>query len=83
MRLACPTQFPVCFCNHLVGFLMESDQIRSVMFMTGRFAFKYGQFVLMTCHRVLSCYLTTTGWQLFLDKKVTVFDKTACDYDKP
>ena len=61
---------------------MESVQVRSVMFMTGPFAFKIGRFVLKACLEVESWYLTKTGWQVFQDNTVTVEDKIGSVTDK-
>ena len=41
--------------------LTGSNQVRSWVFTTGWFPFKYGQFVSMACRGVTSGYLTTTG----------------------
>ena len=45
--------------------LMGSVQARSVMFMAGLFAFKYGWLVLMACLEVESWYLIMTGGKFF------------------
>ena len=52
--------------------LTGSDQIRLVMFMTGRFAFKYSQFWCIACREVVSWYLTVTGQEVLSDNMVTV-----------
>ena len=40
---------------------MGSVQVRSVMFMTGLFVFRYGQLMLMACLEVEFWYLTKKG----------------------
>ena len=56
----------------ILPILMGSDQVMLVIFMTGSFPFKYGQFVSTTCWEVLFSFLTTTNQELLPDKMVTV-----------
>ena len=49
--------------------LTGSDQVILIMYMTGLFPFKYGQFVLMGCQEVESWYLIKTGRQVFKNYK--------------
>ena len=67
--MACLYVFPACLAEMLLTLQWKtgrlpvvtgSVQVRSVMFMTGLFAFKCGQFVLMACLKVESWYLIRT-----------------------
>ena len=63
--------------------LMGIVEVRSEMFVTGQFPFKYGWFVCMACGEVDSWYLTTTGREVLPDRTVTVKDKTGSVTNKP
>ena len=56
MFLACPAEM-----LPTLQLKTGSDQVRSVMFTTGLFAFKSGLFVLTAYHVVDSWYFTKTG----------------------
>ena len=88
---ACLYVFPTCPAEMLLtkrlktvilSVLTGSVQFRSVMFMTGLLAFKYGRLVKPACLEVEPWYLTKTGRQVFQDKMVTVYDKTGRVTDK-
>ena len=84
MYLACPAEMlPTLWLKTgRLPVLTENDQVRSVMFTTGLFAFKYAWFLLMACQKVESCFFTKTGLQVFQVKTVTESDKTGIVTDK-
>ena len=56
--------------------LMPSDRVRSGLFITDQFPFKYDQYCSTGSRGVLSGYWTTTGWQVLPGQKGSVYSKT-------
>ena len=67
--LACPAEMlPTLWLKTgRLSALKGSVQVRSVMFTTGRFPFKYCQLVFRVCQEAESWYLSTTGLECLQD----------------
>ena len=79
--MVCHDVFPTCQAEMLptlplktwrLPVLTRSDQVRSLMFMTGWFPFKYSRFVCTAHWEVVFMCLNTTDWEVLLDKMGTV-----------